>query len=120
MKFEFSEIIGLCTEVNEMYGWILRVQESFHIIIYEDTICRHIVLNSELVGGLLYGQLFKTEYTLSDGSTLRVHSTQRNVPLTANDEIINKPILFLSNTGQKKNSNAKTHSEPLHPGAMQP
>lgn len=37
MKFEFSEIIGLCTEVNEMYGWILRVQESFHIIIYEDT-----------------------------------------------------------------------------------
>lgn len=56
MKFEFSEIIGLCTEVNE---WILRVQESFHIKIYEN-ICRHIVLNSELVGGLLYGQLFKT------------------------------------------------------------
>ena len=39
MKFEFSEIVGLCTEVNEMYRWTL-VQESFHII-YEDNICHH-------------------------------------------------------------------------------
>ena len=85
------------------------------------TISAVIVLNSELVGGLLYGQLFKTEYTLSDGSTLWVHSTQRNVPLTANDEIMNnKPIMFLSNTGQKIAAMPKTHSEPLHPGAMQP
>ena len=86
------------------------------------TISAVIVLNSELVEGLLYGQLFKTEYTLSDGSTLWVHSIKGNVPITANDDIMNnKQILFLSNSYWTKNSsNAKTHSEPLHPGAMQP
>lgn len=62
MKFEFSEIIGLCTEVNE---WILRVQESFHIKIYEN-ICRHIVLNSELVGGycILFQMVAHSEFTV--------------------------------------------------------